>query len=372
VSIGAPDFDHMVYVRLIEACNLHCEHCFIPNNPKRMSWDQIEAIPDKVKTFAAPGNTILFQMHGGEPTLVGVELMRKVVLYLRSNLEGFKVVFSLQTNLMNFDHRWADLYKEFFDGVVGVSWDPVIRRTKANKPESNVDFEQRFWRNLESLQSAGLEPYMVITTTKILMQQFRNPSDLIDYLRSKGIRHVHFERLTRTGYAITNWDRIGVSNRQYSLWIARFAMAYSRYIATPRDHYQDLHISPLDGLTESVRRLRSGKRGGYGCLSGACDTRFHTFDDGGYYKACTALTSESNNRNAVGVSEAQPTRLVEMREDRQLDCHSCQFKPICSSGCMATPKTDESGECAGGYSAFKLISEQMALAEQPSLIAVSG
>lgn len=149
-------------------------------------------------------------------------------------------------------------------------------------------------------------------------------------------------------------------------------MAYSRYIATPRDHYQDIHISPLDGLTESVRRLRSGQRGGYGCLSGACDTRFHTFDDGGYYKACTALTSESNNRNAIGRSDAQPTRLVEMREDRQIDCYSCQFKPICSSGCMATPKTDESGECAGGFTAFKLINEQMALAEQPSLIAVAG
>lgn len=371
MSIGAPDFDHMVYVRLIEACNLHCEHCFIPNNPKRMEWEHIEAIPTKVRTFAAAGGTILFQMHGGEPTLVGVEFMRKVAVYLRAELAEFKVVFSLQTNLMTFDLRWAEVYREFFDGVVGVSWDPLIRRTKASKPESNREFEIRFWDNLRALQAAGLEPYMVITTTRILMDQFRNPADLIEFLRSRGIRHVHFERLTRTGYAITNWGSIGVTNRQYSLWIARFAMAYTRYVETPRDHMQDLHISPLDGLLESVRRLRRGERGGYGCLSGACDTRFHTFDEGGYYKACTALTSESNNRNAVGVAVADPDHLLAKRETRQLDCFSCQFKPICSSGCMATPRADESGECAGGYTAFRLINEQMALGEQPSLIAIA-
>lgn len=372
MSIGAPDFDHMVYVRLIEACNLHCEHCFIPSNPKRMDWSRIESIPVKVRTFAIPGNTILFQMHGGEPTLVGVEFMRRVVIHLRTELPEFNVVFSLQTNLMNFDVRWAELYREFFDGVVGVSWDPLIRRTRANKPESNHDFETRFWTNLKALQASGIEPYMVITTTRILLDRFRNPSDLIEFLRSKGLHHVHFERLTRTGYAISNWDRIGVTNRQYSLWIARFAMAYKKYVNTPREQCQDLHISPLDGLIASVRRLRRGEHGGYGCLSGACDTRFHTFDDGGYYKACTALTSEMNNQNSVGVAVAAPEFLVEQREVRQLDCLSCQFKPICSSGCMATPRADESGECAGGYTAFRLISEQLALDEEPSLIAVGG
>lgn len=65
MSKGAPDFDHMIYVRLIEACNLHCQHCFIPNNPKRMDWNNIEQIPAKVRSFARPGQVLLFQLHGG-------------------------------------------------------------------------------------------------------------------------------------------------------------------------------------------------------------------------------------------------------------------------------------------------------------------
>lgn len=372
MSGPAKDFDHMIYVRLIEACNLHCAHCFIPNNPKRMGWDDIETIPARVRQFAMPGQVLLFQFHGGEPTLVGVEFIRKVCVYLREELLAFDVRFSIQTNLMNFDLRWAELFREFFDSQVGVSWDQGIRQMRKGRPETNADFERVFWLHLVELQRLGLSPYMVITTTKPLMDRFKNPRDLIDFLLEKGIRLVHFERLTKTGYAITNWDWLGVSNREYSLWIGRFAVAYMRFVREERAGLQPINISPLDGLIDSVSRLREGKAGGYGCLSGKCDTRFHTFDQKGYYSACTALTSEVSNRNSIGVAVVEPTALVHARHERQESCFDCRFKPICSSGCMATPKTDESGECAGGFQAFKLLNACLAAAETPSLIAVAG
>lgn len=366
------EFDQMIYVRLIEACNLHCEHCFIPNNPKRMKWSDIEAVPKRIRGFAAPGQTLLFQFHGGEPTLVGVEFLRKVCVYLRTELPDYEVQFSIQTNLMNFDLRWAELYREFFGGQVGVSWDHRIRLLRKGRPESNDEYEKTFWQHVVELQQQGLSPYMVITTTRPLLERFKNPRELIDFLLQKEISLVHFERLTKTGYAISNWEWLGVSNREYSSWIGRFAVAYMRFVREERSVKQPLNISPLDGLIDSVSRLRAGKAGGYGCLSGKCDTRFHTFDQTGYYAACTALTSEVSNRNAVGAAVVETTGLSETRQVRQMSCLDCRFKPICSSGCMATPKTDESGECSGGYQAFKLLNACLASAESPSLIAVAG
>ncbi|NVL48623.1 radical SAM protein [Pseudomonas syringae pv. actinidiae] len=362
----------MIYVRLIEACNLHCAHCFIPNNPKRMRWQDIEAIPDRVRRFASPGQVLLFQFHGGEPTLVGVEFMRRVCIHLRDALSDFTVRFSIQTNLLNFDLRWAQIYHEFFGSQVGVSWDQGIRMTRRGSPESNAEFEVVFWKQLVELQRLGISPYMVITTTKLLFERFRNPRDLINFLVEKGIKLVHFERLTRTGYAITNWEWLGVSNHEHSLWLGRFAVAYMRFVREQRAGVQPINISPLDGLIDSVQRLRNGKAGGYGCLSGKCDTRFHTFDQTGYHAACTALTSEVANKNAIGVAVVDATDLVEARQARQLSCQDCRYKPICSSGCMATPKTDESGECAGGFLTFKLLNACMASVEAPSLIAVAG
>jgi radical SAM protein with 4Fe4S-binding SPASM domain len=372
MSVGAPDFDHMVYVRLLEACNLHCQHCFIPNNPKRMSWEDLAAIPGRIRSFARPGQTLLFQFHGGEPTLIGVELMRRVIDHFRSELSDYVCRFSLQTNLMTYDLTWAGLYRDAFDKVVGVSWDPDIRLMRAGRSDSNVEFEKRFWTNLGQLQLDGLTPYMVITVTKPLLERFRNPDDLIAFLEEKRIRYAHFEKLTKTGYAINNWSWLGVSNREYSMWVGRFAMAYQRYVARPRSVEQPLHISPLDGLIDSVKRLRVGGAGGYGCLSGTCDTRFHTFDQDGYYSACTALTSEISNKNSVGVAVVDPTKLVEVREDRQRDCQACRFKPICSSGCIATPRLDDSGECSGGFLAFKVLNDHLASLEVAGLIAVAG
>lgn len=366
------DFDHLVYVRLIEACNLHCAHCFIPNNPKRMEWEDIQRIPEKVRLFSKPGQTILFQFHGGEPTLVGPEFLRKVCAFLTEQLSGFNVRFGIQTNLMTFDQRWAELYRDFFGGHVGISWDPAIRYMRPGRPETNAQFEEKFWRHLLELRASSLSFFMVVTVTKPLIQSFRNHRDLMDFLMSKGVEKVHFERLTRTGYAITNWDWLGVSNREYSMWIGRFAMAYMRLVNEPRVERQPINISPLDGLIESIHRLRAGQSGGSGCLSGVCDTRFHTFDQTGYYSACTALTSEITNRNAVGVAVVEATQLVAAREERQQSCHGCRFRPICSSGCMATPKTDESGECAGGYMAFRLLNDAIATAASSDLIAVAG
>tara|TARA_R110002124_G_scaffold128157_15_gene288688 strand:+ start:12271 stop:13389 length:1119 start_codon:yes stop_codon:yes gene_type:complete len=372
VSTGNNIFDHMVYVRLLEACNLHCAHCFIPNNPKRMAWDQIEAIPERVRKFAAPGQVILFQLHGGEPTLVGVEMVRKVCVHLKEELHDFTVKFSIQTNLMNYDLRWGELYHEFFSSEVGVSWDPEIRLMRKERPDSNAEFERVYWSNIVELQRSGISPYMVTTVTKPLIERFRNPRALIDFLLEKGIKQVHFERLTKTGFAISNWDWLGVSNKEYSMWIGRFATSYIQFTKESRDGLQPINISPLDGLIESVSRLRAGQGGGYGCLSGKCDTRFHTFDESGYYSACTALTAELSNRNAIGAEIVEVNNLVEERAERQLSCFDCQFKPICSSGCMATPKTDHSGECSGGYQAFRLLSNCLASVGDSKLIAVAG
>ena len=42
-------YDHLVYVRIFEGCNLRCKHCFIPANPKKMDMEDVRDIPNKLK-----------------------------------------------------------------------------------------------------------------------------------------------------------------------------------------------------------------------------------------------------------------------------------------------------------------------------------
>ena len=353
---ASSNFDHLIYLRVFEGCNLHCEHCFIPANPKKMKLETLYKLKRYVDIFAKSGDTILIQWHGGEPTSIGAKWMENALELINSELSEYDVVHGIQTNLINYSDKWRDIYIKYFDSNIGVSWDPVIRLMKRDQPETNKDYEEIFWKQISKLQSDGIEPYLVITGTKIFFERFSNPYDLFEFLREKGIKRSHIERLTKTGYARESWGKIGVNNLQYSNYMKRIYRAYSVYSKMPAENGFKASVSPFDGLSESVDRLISGEAGGYGCLSGSCDTNFHTFDANGYKKGCTALNSEYDNSKYIssnnGVQVLEFFDFEEIRNNRQVDCQSCKFKSICSSGCLASDKSDGSGECSGGFKLF--------------------
>lgn len=347
-------FDHLVYVRIVEACNLHCEHCFIPANPKRMQMSDIETLPGLLRERIPAGNRILLQWHGGEPTLLGPDWLRAAIDTVESLAPEMHWLHGIQTNLMTYSPAWAALYHSHFGGEVGVSWDPEIRLTRAGRPETHQDFEAAFWPALDALVADGLSPYLVVTGTRVFFERFRNPFAFFDLLASHGVHKAHIERLTPTGYARAAWGRLGVDNGGWSRKMGRFARAYALWRQQRQaDGLPTLHLSPFDGLFESVTRLRTGAAaGGYGCWSGACDTRFHTVDASGYKAGCTALTSEVDNRRA-GVVQIYDRET--MRRERVADCVACPFRAICNTGCLATPSIDASGECSGGRGLFEVV-----------------
>lgn len=357
---ASENFDHLIYLRIFEGCNLHCEHCFIPANPKKMSFDTLSKLKNHVTSFAKLGDTILIQWHGGEPTAMGSKWFKKALDIVNEQLSLYEVVHGIQTNLIGYDESWRDIYINHFDSNIGVSWDPEIRLMRKGKPETNADYEKSFWKKIEQLQNDGIDPYLVITGTKIFFDRFKNPYDFFSFLKNKNIKRCHVERLTKTGYARESWNKIGVTNLEYSNYMTRISRAYSVYSTLPPENGFKASVSPFDGLNESVDRLIAGESGGYGCLSGSCDTNFHTFDANGYKKGCTALNSEYDNSKVSkvtsnGVQVLEFSDFSAIRSERQMDCETCKFKSICSSGCLASDKFDGSGECSGGFKLFDSI-----------------
>lgn len=352
-ALGAESFDHLVYIRLFEGCNLACEHCFIPANPKKMDEADLRGVPALIANFAKPGQTILIQWHGGEPTLLGPQVIRDSIEYWLEHHPEYNWVFGIQTNLTTYSPEWRQLYLDHFWGQVGISWDPEIRLLRPGRPETNAAFEELFWANVDQLHVDGLTPYLVVTGTRVFFERFPNPHDFFSLMEAHHIHNGHIERLTKTGVARQHWDRIGVTNLEYSKHMLRFGRAYKDYLSRLRSMDQPpVHLSPFDGLVESLARLANGQAGGSGCLSGVCDTRFHTIDANGYKRGCTAVTSEVDNRNAgeniVIIHDFRLARFI-----RQKSCDGCDFRPICSSGCLASDKWDESGECSGASHLFK-------------------
>lgn len=342
----APDYDHLVYMRVFEGCNLHCQHCFIPSNPKRMTIEDIAAVPGQLAATVPAGSTILLQWHGGEPTMFGAGWMRQAIAAVEGAGSGYKFVHGIQTNLLTYDEGWRDVYLEHFGGNVGVSWDAGIRLLRRNDPSSSADFEKRFWPKVEQLLADGLAPYFVVTGTKVFFDTFKNPTDFFDMLEARGIARGHIERITETGYARENWERVGLSNGDWSRNMSRFMRAYVRWHEAGS---HQLRLSPFDGLLDSADSLLKGAPKASGCLSGACDTTFHTVDSSGYKRGCTALTSEMDNKRADKDKALRIANPSEARAERQVfNCFSCEFRSICKSGCLAIDFDDGSGECSGG------------------------
>lgn len=377
----------MLYVRLFEGCNVYCEHCFIPSNPKKMELDDfvnsklIKELEEKTKI--EDGDVIYIQWHGGEPTALGVDFIEKALEQTVSD-RRFKYINGIQTNLISYStntDKWTNFYKKYFDGNIGVSWDFGIRHLKSisDPIESNKKFEERFWDNVVLARGNGLKLYFVITLTKKLINHYKNPYDLLEFLVKKDIEQVNFERITQTGEARQFWSELGLNNLEYSSYMSKLFKAYYTYKSSNPNI--NLNISPFDGLINSVNNLVSSessevkKLAGYGCWSGFCDKNFHTIDASGYKSGCTALNSEQDNKNKKlnekivnkkiiwlnSSKESDSNKFVELRNSRKISCNDCQFTSICSSGCLSVEKWDNSGECSGGKGLFESIYKIMKL-----------
>ena len=96
-------------------CNLGCKYCFYLEKENLYPTTSKWAMPDDVlEAFirqyitAQDAPTVTFTWQGGEPTLLGVDYFRKIVVLQRKHAGGKKIENSLQTNGILLDDAWAE------------------------------------------------------------------------------------------------------------------------------------------------------------------------------------------------------------------------------------------------------------------------
>lgn len=337
-------FDQLVYVRLTEACNMSCDHCFIPANPKKMALEDCYRIPEHLTKIAKVGDRVILQWHGGEPTLFGKSKFEKVLSHIAQEVKDQTIIHGIQTNIMNYDSDWGGIYKKWFGGRIGVSWDKDIRHSRCG------NFHEQFLKSVKQLKEDGLDYDLTITASKPFYGWVMSkPWEFFEFLEEARPSSLHIEKITKTGNARVNWSIVGITNLEYSQLLSLIFVYSKSWMSNVSGWFDG--ISPLSDYEADIfamhNKLPLQLRG---CTSGACDTRFHTIDANGYKFGCTALNSEVDNTAAVSkVSLISPEELVSIREIRVKSCDGCQFVPICNTGCITSTKVDESGECNGAF-----------------------
>ena len=127
INVNHFDYDHMVYIRLFEGCNLACEHCYIPPNPKKIdsSFYENKGITNVLVEEASvtKGSKLYIQWHGGEPTMLGPDYLENAIKNVEAD-DRFIYQHGIQTNLINFSEnkeKWINIYKNYFNSKENIT-----------------------------------------------------------------------------------------------------------------------------------------------------------------------------------------------------------------------------------------------------------
>lgn len=124
-------FINSVVLKVASRCNLNCSYCYLYNHqdqtalkqPKYIDGIILDALLDRMAAHSGlHGHQMNITIHGGEPTLVGMDRFEKIIIRIRHVLGDRLNQLSMQTNAILIDHAWAKMIAQQ-DLSVGVSLD---------------------------------------------------------------------------------------------------------------------------------------------------------------------------------------------------------------------------------------------------------
>ena len=148
------------------SCNLACAYCYASplrdGAPKMMSEEEARLCIDWMVRFCQyheiEGASMLW--HGGEPLLPGVDFFAMILEYAKCCFErvGIHLTNQIQTNLLLVTDRHVELFKEYFGGSVGFSWDygSSLRVYPNGKNASDDVWGKALWCKSQGLRIGAL------------------------------------------------------------------------------------------------------------------------------------------------------------------------------------------------------------------------
>jgi uncharacterized protein len=154
----------LVNLKIVERCNLNCTYCYFFNgedqsyqsHPKHLSRDMVRNIAAYLKNGCEALNVteLSFIFHGGEPLIYSkANFDWMCTLFSETFPSTVRVRFSLQTNGILIDEKWAKLLLKHDVGV-GISIDgPEIYNDKYRIDHKNSGSHQRVVSGLKNLKA---------------------------------------------------------------------------------------------------------------------------------------------------------------------------------------------------------------------------
>ncbi|GEM_PF-6066512 len=332
MSHFSSDFN-VVYLRVVQGCNLNCTHCFTLGNKDKYelaSLAQITEFLTSIRKNVNPKGAV-FYIHGGEPFLAPKEHLRAVNEIIRSTFPDIKINIIPQTNLMfKVDQEFVDFINEEYAGHIGVSWDHGIRFQTTTRA---LD-EDLFLKNFRYLVEKDIEMAVAITVQKHLLTE--DPISIVQ--RLEGAKSIDFEFLTMFDKKTMD---LKVNNTEWSKFYHQIVTYYSNNKTT-------WSLPQVDLLTKSYIENKI-----YQCKCNCCQHRTFTMNCNGTvglcpdetYVAPISTVKEMANDWTSFSTKAETLYLRQLGQEINSLCTQCEFFDVCGGNCEPTLFSENDEEC---------------------------
>jgi uncharacterized protein len=191
-----PQGIHVLAKPIGSACNLKCDYCFYLEKENLYPGKENLRMPDEVmkayiKSYvqSQPAPEVEFVWQGGEPTLLGIDFYRKVVMCQKPYLASKTIRNSIQTNGTLLTDEWCEFLKRN-NFLVGLSLDGPedihdrYRRNRAGHPTFS-----EVMRGMQLLKKWGVEFNVLACVAR---ETAYRPLDVYRFFREQGASFIQF------------------------------------------------------------------------------------------------------------------------------------------------------------------------------------
>jgi len=313
-------------------CNLDCAYCFYLDREadpykdlpaRRMTLETLERLVDTFLFYSYPNSVFAFQ--GGEPMLAGLKFYEKLIEFQKQyGRDGQNVSNALQTNAIQIDEAWCNLFREY-NWLLGVSIDgpeEVNDRYRLNKAGRGT--WKQVIQGIETLQKNKVEFNVLCVLSQANVEK---PKELYKFFRGLGIDYVQY-------IPLAEFDGQG-NPLPFTITPGQ----YGRFLCEVFDLWwperRKVRVRFFDNLAEAL----AGQKPGSCTMHETCDSYVVVEYNGDIYPCDFFVEKEWKFGNLTFDSWpeiARRQRRFNFASRKTLprpECQVCEYQGICRGGC---------------------------------------
>jgi uncharacterized protein len=388
---GPPSF-HLLAKPTGPICNLDCEYCFFLSKEMLYPGDRFKMADELLETYLvqllAAHHTpeVMVAWQGGEPTMMGLDFFKRSVELVEKHRKSWQQVsYTIQTNGVLIDERWAAFFKEN-NFLVGLSVDgPRDLHDKYRVDKRGEGSFDRVMAGYGHLQAAGVDVNVLCT---VHAGNQEHAVEIYRFFRDDmGVRFIQFipivERTTETLLPLANlgWSTSNKETRPLYVQAGNHvtdrsvgSAAYGEFLNEVFDEWMKADIGEVYvQMFDVALAAWHGEPSGLCIFSETCGLAVALEHNGDLYSCDHYVEPDFLLGNITETplaeliaSDKQVAFGQAKRESLPQYCLDCDVRFACHGGCprnrfIATPDGEEGLNylCAGYKSFFNHVDEPM-------------